>query len=72
IIEDGLTGMLRERAADAVLAIHQIGGLDRATVRRRLEQRFSLEIFARSHARFYEELAASSMAGADVDVPAAG
>ncbi|MHA6667889.1 glycosyltransferase [Homoserinimonas sp. A447] len=72
IIEDGRTGMLRERAADAVAAIHEVGSLNRSTVRRRVEQRFSLEIFARAHARFYEDLGASSLAGAAVGAPAAG
>lgn len=56
VMEDGLTGFVIETEAEAVAAIAQIHTLDRATIRRRFEQRWTARRMAEDYVAVYEDL----------------
>ena len=56
IIEDGVTGFVRDAEEDLVEAVHRIGTLQRAACRTAAEQRFSPGAMAASYMRVYETL----------------
>lgn len=56
VIDDGLTGFVVEDCAQAVMAFEQIGRLDRRTIRRTFEKRFSVGRMAEDYLRIYKEL----------------
>ncbi|WP_367399409.1 MULTISPECIES: glycosyltransferase family 4 protein [Methylorubrum] len=59
IVEDGVTGFVVASEAEAVAALARIGGLDRAVVRRRFEERFTAERMARDYIALYRRLLAA-------------
>jgi glycosyltransferase involved in cell wall biosynthesis len=58
IIEDGVTGFIVEGIDEAVDAVHKIGWLSRESVRKRFDQRFTIERVAHDYVRVYESLGA--------------
>ncbi|MCA1196903.1 glycosyltransferase family 4 protein [Sphingomonas sp. R647] len=60
LIEDGVTGFLVDTVDEAVAAIARIGELDRATVRERVQTRFSVEQMADAYIRLYRRILGSS------------
>ena len=54
IIEHALTGFLVENVDEAVAAVPLAKALDRAAIRRRFEERFSVERMAREYVALYE------------------
>ncbi len=69
VVDEGVTGAIVDDIDRAVAAVERVAGLDRARVRARFEERFSVERMARDYLRVYD------MAAADVpfipDVPSA-
>jgi len=59
IVEDGVTGFIVASEAEAVAAIHRVGDLDRARVRRRFEERFTAERMASDYLAIYRRLLAA-------------
>ena len=58
IIEHGVTGFIVEGIDEAVDAVHNTGSLSRESVRKRFEQRFTIERLAHDCVRVYESLGA--------------
>lgn len=56
IVDDGVTGFLRNSTAELGLALRAAAGLDRRACRAAVEHRFSAELMARRHATLYAEL----------------
>jgi glycosyltransferase involved in cell wall biosynthesis len=56
IIDDGVTGIIVDDIVAAVDAVRRVAELDRATVRRRFEQRFTAERMARDYLQIYRRL----------------
>ena len=56
IVEDGVTGFIVSTEAEAVAALARIRQLDRATIRRRFEERFTAERMARDYLSLYRRL----------------
>jgi len=56
VIDDGVTGFAVETLDEAVAAVPRLAELDRRTVRRRFEMRFSAARMARDYERIYERL----------------
>jgi glycosyltransferase involved in cell wall biosynthesis len=56
IIEEGVTGFLVDSVEEAAAAVGRLQELDRATIRRRFEQRFSAERMAREYVEIYQRL----------------
>ena len=59
IVEDGVTGFIVSTEAEAAAALARIGQLDRATIRRRFEDRFTAERMARDYLALYHRLLAA-------------
>ncbi|MEH3147697.1 MAG: glycosyltransferase family 4 protein [Methylobacterium frigidaeris] len=59
IVEDGVTGFVVSSEEEAVAALGRIGGIDRAGVRRRFEERFTAERMARDYLALYRRLLAA-------------
>ncbi len=57
IVEDGVTGFIVETMDEAIAAVARIPGLDRATVRRRFEERFTARRMAEDYLDVYRTLA---------------
>jgi glycosyltransferase involved in cell wall biosynthesis len=73
IIEPGLTGFVVESVEEAVAALPRALALDRRTIHRRFEQRFSVERMARDYVALYEKvLGRGSALPLVVSAPAAG
>jgi glycosyltransferase involved in cell wall biosynthesis len=58
IIEHGVTGFIVEGIDEAVDAVHNIGSLSREAVRKRFDERFTIERVAQDYVRVYESLGA--------------
>ena len=58
IIDHGVSGFMVEGIDEAVDAVHNIGSLSRESVRKRFEQRFTVERVAHDYMRVYESLGA--------------
>jgi glycosyltransferase involved in cell wall biosynthesis len=58
LIEDGVTGFLVDSAEEAVAAIARVGDLDRARIRRSVEDRFTTAHMADAYLRLYERILA--------------
>ncbi|WP_120521021.1 glycosyltransferase family 4 protein [Arthrobacter celericrescens] len=56
IVDDGVTGFLRNGTDELGLALRAAAGLDRRDCRAAVERRFSSELMARRHATLYAEL----------------
>ncbi len=57
IVEDGVTGFIVETMEEAVAAVARLPELDRATVRRRFEERFTARRMAEDYLSVYRTLA---------------
>ena len=57
VLEDGLTGFLVDDIEEAVIAVAQIGRLDRGLIRARFEQRFTAQRMAQDYVAAYRSLA---------------
>ena len=62
VIEDGLTGFIVKTDAEAIAAVGRLPDLDRRSIRRRFEERFSATAMARRYIDLYQRLAAPSEA----------
>lgn len=58
IVDDGVTGFLVESEDEMAAAIARVGGIDRASCRRAVEQRFSTETMVTGYLAFFDELLA--------------
>ena len=56
IVEHGVTGFIVESVDEAVAAVNELSKIDRATVRRRAEERFSAARMARDYLAIYRAL----------------
>jgi len=56
IIDDGVTGRIVDTVKEAVAALPQVLTMDRRTVRRRFEERFTAERMARNYVNVYRNL----------------
>jgi glycosyltransferase involved in cell wall biosynthesis len=56
IVEHGVSGFIVDSLDEAVAAVAAVDGLDRASVRRCFDARFTAEIMARSYLMLYERL----------------
>lgn len=56
VLEHAVTGFIVPDVSAAVAAVARLGELDRRRIRRRFEERFSVERFASEHERVYERL----------------
>jgi len=56
IVEPGVTGFIVDNIEEAVAAIPLAKALDRSTIRRRFEERFSVERMARDYLGLYDEV----------------
>jgi len=56
VIDPGVTGFLVGSIEDAVASVHQASALDRQSVRRRFEERFTVERMAANYLRMYQHL----------------
>lgn len=54
VVDEGVTGFIVNDESEAVAAIERAGGLDRAAVRRRFEERFSVNRMVRDYIKLYE------------------
>ncbi len=61
IVDDGVTGFLRNGTEELALALRAAAGLDRRGCRAAVERRFSAELMARRHATLYAELLAGEL-----------
>jgi glycosyltransferase involved in cell wall biosynthesis len=57
IMEDGLTGFVVKDVDGAAQALGRLGELNRATIRARFEERFSVRAMARDYVKIYRQLA---------------
>jgi len=57
VIDDGVTGFIVESIEGAVEAIDRLDRLDRAAIRRRFEERFSVERMAQEYLEIYRRVA---------------
>jgi glycosyltransferase involved in cell wall biosynthesis len=62
VIEDGLTGFIVRSDAEAIAAVGRLPDLDRSSIRRRFEERFSATAMARRYLDLYDRLATTSQA----------
>jgi glycosyltransferase involved in cell wall biosynthesis len=63
ILEHGVTGFIVDSIDEAVAAIPLARALDRSRIRRRFEERFSVERMARDYVRLYERILGGAEAG---------
>jgi glycosyltransferase involved in cell wall biosynthesis len=56
IIDDGTTGFIVDNEDEAVRAVTRLGQIDRSTVRRVFEERFTADVMARNYLRLYWRL----------------
>lgn len=59
VIEDGVTGIVVDSVAEAIGRIDEVLQLDRSTIRRRFEERFSAQRMARETLALYREACSS-------------
>lgn len=61
VLEDGLTGALVSDVDEAVEAVRRLDRFDRGRVRRRFEERFTVERMARDYLEVYERLSGANL-----------
>ena len=71
IIDDGITGFIADNIDEAVAAIPLAKALDRGAIRRRFEERFSVERMARDYVALYGEVLRRGTVGAVLNSRAA-
>jgi glycosyltransferase involved in cell wall biosynthesis len=64
IVEPGVTGLIVDSVDEAVAAVPLARALDRAAIRRRFEERFSVERMAQDYLRLYDAVLRGGTAGA--------
>ena len=57
VVQHGISGLIVDDIAGAVKAVHSIGGLSRARVRRAFDERFTAQAMAKRYAHLYWQLA---------------
>lgn len=62
IVDDGKTGFIVETEDEAVQAVLKLDQLDRLTVRRVFEERFTADVMARNYLRLYRRLSVATRA----------
>ncbi len=74
LIEDGITGLLRDDEAGLASALHECAQLDRKDCRRVAEARFSTGRMVAEHVELYHDVlrGARSVSGAPARIPATG
>jgi glycosyltransferase involved in cell wall biosynthesis len=73
VVDDGVTGFVVDSVDDAVAAVPRALALDRREVRRRFEERFTVERMARDYVALYNEvLRRSSVAAVALSAKTAG
>lgn len=60
IVEDGVTGFIVENIEEATAAVNKLHQLDRATIRKRFEARFTADRMARDYLAIYHQIATHS------------
>ena len=60
IIEDGVTGRIVSSIDEAILALPEVIALDRRTIRRRFEERFTAARMAKDYVNLYRKLLKSA------------
>jgi glycosyltransferase involved in cell wall biosynthesis len=60
VIDDGVTGFIVESEDEAVRKMGALLAIDRATVRRRFEARFTAERMAKDYVKVYKKLLAEA------------
>jgi glycosyltransferase involved in cell wall biosynthesis len=68
VIDDGITGFVVQREAEAVQAIGRLSELDRRQVRRHFEKRFTTRRMAQEYLRHYEALSKPNAREARSDI----
>jgi glycosyltransferase involved in cell wall biosynthesis len=66
IVDDGVTGLIVDSIGEAVAAVSQAISLDRRAIRRRFEERFSVERMARDYVELYGDVLRRSSVNAVV------
>jgi glycosyltransferase involved in cell wall biosynthesis len=66
VVEPGITGFVVETARQAAAAAEQISAMDRALVRRRFEERFSVKQMAEEYLTIYQRRLAEAASGRTV------
>ncbi|NCC22399.1 MAG: glycosyltransferase family 4 protein [Alphaproteobacteria bacterium] len=56
VVEHGVTGFIVDSIEEAVEAMRYVDALDRATIRQRFEERFSVEAMVQNYVQLYREL----------------
>jgi glycosyltransferase involved in cell wall biosynthesis len=56
VVEPGVTGLIANSIEEAVAAVHKVGTLDRAQIRRAWERRFSATVMAANYLRLYDAM----------------
>jgi hypothetical protein len=56
MVQDGLTGFVRDRPEDLVEAVHRISEIARDACRKAVEADFSTARMVRDHLNFFEDL----------------
>ena len=69
VIDEGVSGVMVDDVEQAVCAVELAATLDRATVRRRFDERFSAERMARDYVRLYEALVRAQAAPVPIPPP---
>ncbi len=69
IVENGVSGFIVDSLDEAVAAASAVGALDRETVRRCFEARFTAEVMARNYVKLYERLARMGTASRRAAMP---
>jgi glycosyltransferase involved in cell wall biosynthesis len=69
IIDHGITGFIVDSIDEAVAAIRLAKALDRGAIRRRFEERFSVERMAREYVALYGEVLRRGTLGAVLSSP---
>jgi glycosyltransferase involved in cell wall biosynthesis len=65
VVDDGVTGFIVESIDASVEAVQRLGELDRATVRRRFDERFTAERMVHDYLAIYERLLSGVDTGRD-------
>ena len=71
IVEHGVTGLIVDNVDEAVTAVPLAKALDRVAIRRRFEERFSVERMARDYLALYDTVLRRGTAGALI-IPTVG
>jgi len=68
VVEHGVTGFIVENRVEAVKAVQDLGFVDRRSVRKTFEKRFTCERMVRSYLTHYQNLASGTAQRADTSI----